>query len=187
MRSALLKICLIVFFLSAIVFVFAEDEIDDSFEAAKTISTEYFDLYFTSGTDQSLLNQRLNLPASDQMLAGMSGANDLSGNIDALYLRVCSILDMHLYSFRGKIKVCRDYNQLNAIYEGLFDKDLSNRSSFFVFSNNSIYISADSFKREILGHEIAHAIISHYFVVLPPVKVQEVLAGYVEYQLRKGD
>jgi hypothetical protein len=38
----------------------------------------------------------------------------------------------------------------------------------------------------VLGHEIAHAIMSHYFVVLPSEKIQEVLAGFVEYQLRKN-
>ena len=40
---------------------------------------------------------------------------------------------------------------------------------------------------KVLGHEIGHAVISHYFVVLPSVKVQEVLAVYVEYQLRKTE
>lgn len=175
-------------FLNAISFAFAGDEIEDGFESAKTIHCEYFDLYLAPGVDQSALSQRLNLPASDRMLSGKDeGQPDLSGDIDALFLRVCGILDMRLYNYRGNIKVCRDYSQLNGIYEGLFGQSLNHKSSFFVFSANSVYISAESFKREILGHEIAHAVISHYFVVLPPVKVQEVLAVYVEYQLRKGD
>jgi hypothetical protein len=58
--------------------------------------------------------------------------------------------------------------------------------SFYVYDLNTIYVSAGSFKREVLGHEIAHAVISHYFVVQPPMKAQEVLAGYVEYQLREA-
>lgn len=33
---------------------------------------------------------------------------------------------------------------------------------------------------------MGHALMSHYFVVQPSVKIQEVLAGYVEYQLRKS-
>ena len=52
---------------------------------------------------------------------------------------------------------------------------------------NTIYASAENFKIGVIGHEIAHAVISHYFVVQPSVKIQEVLAGYVEYQLRKTD
>jgi len=58
--------------------------------------------------------------------------------------------------------------------------------SFYVNDISAIYISGENFRREILGHEIAHAIINHYFVVSPPIKVQEILAKYIEYQLRKA-
>jgi len=186
-RSCLLKICLFALALSLTAPAFGADDLNDGFDAAQQANAEYFDLYLAPGIEQQSLNRALNLPASDRILSGRGSSDELTGNIDALFLRVCSILDMRLYNYKGSIKVCRDFNQLRSIYERLFDKDLSGQKSFYVFSNNSIYISADSFKREILGHEIAHAIISHYFVVLPPVKVQEVLACYVEYQLRKGD
>jgi hypothetical protein len=64
-------------------------------------------------------------------------------------------------------------------------RDLKNTCSFFVNDLNTIYIAADHFDVGVLGHEIAHTVQSHYFVVAAPTKVQEVLAGYVEYQLRK--
>ena len=38
---------------------------------------------------------------------------------------------------------------------------------------------------DAIAHEIAHAIINHYFVVPPSVKMQEILSGYVEYSLNK--
>jgi len=58
--------------------------------------------------------------------------------------------------------------------------------SFYVFDSNTIFISYQDLTLGMLGHEIAHAVISGYFVVPPPDKVQEVLAGYVEYSLRKA-
>jgi hypothetical protein len=75
---------------------------------------------------------------------------------------------------------------LAGIYRRLFDRDLGEVKSFYVYELNTIYTSAENFRRGIIGHEIGHAIMSHYFVVQPPVKIQEVLAGYVEYQLRKS-
>ncbi len=39
----------------------------------------------------------------------------------------------------------------------------------------------------LLGHEMGHVIISHYFVVPPSYRIQEVLTGYVEFQLRKSN
>ena len=93
-------------------------------------------------------------------------------------------LDMNLYSLQGNLKICNDRNHLNNVYDSIFGRKLQ-ASSFYIDEYNTIYISADDFTKEILGHEIAHMIISHYFVVQPPQKVAEILSGYVEYRLRK--
>lgn len=165
---------------------------DDGFGAARKIEGKHFIIYYVPQLDAPMLVQQLNISPADKLLAGKSidksnsSEAALSDMLDTLFMRVCDILDMQLYSFQGTIKICRDYNQLNQIYNNLFNKNIENQQSFYVYSLNAIYISPESFKREILGHEIGHALISHYFVVLPSVKIQEVLATYVEYQLRKS-
>ena len=50
---------------------------------------------------------------------------------------------------------------------------------------NTIYVDSENININIFGHELSHAIQSHYFVVPTSNKMQEILAGYVEYQLRK--
>jgi len=59
-------------------------------------------------------------------------------------------------------------------------------ASFCSFDPDTIYISAEEFSREILGHEITHALLNHYFVVSPPQKVAEILSLHVEYQLHQS-
>jgi hypothetical protein len=163
--------------------------VEDGFVAAQKIESKYFDIYCAPQVDLSRLSQELNIGASDRILSGRdaqrpySSEAQLSEEIDTLFARVCDVLDMQLYSFHGTIKVCRDYVQLNQIYRNFFGKELGTRS-FYVYNNNTVYTSMDNFRLGIVAHEVAHAVISHYFVVLPSVKVQEVLAGYVEYQLR---
>jgi len=165
---------------------------EDDFGSAKRAESKHFIIYYSPQVDLSYLALQLNVSASDNLLAGKSTrkgevsdmSTSLADMLDTLFTQVCDILDMQLYSFQGEIKVCRDERQIKEIYYNLFRKDLDARS-FYVTSLNTIYIAADSFKREILGHEMAHAIISHYFVVLPSVKIQELLATYTEYQLRK--
>jgi len=49
-----------------------------------------------------------------------------------------------------------------------------------------VYVSEEAFQPGIIGHEMSHAIISRYFGIPAPVKVQEVLSMYVEYNLRDG-
>lgn len=165
---------------------------EDGFGQAKKLLTKQFTVYYSTQLDPSSLAGKLKISFSDRVLAGtdskltsLSGQPELVEALDTLFLGVCNILDMNLYSFQGTIKICRDIAQLNDIYANLFGEPLEGRYSFYAPELNTIYISEEHFERGVLGHEISHAIMSRYFVVQPPVKVSEVLAGYVEYQLRK--
>ncbi|MCX5701744.1 MAG: hypothetical protein NTW64_02035 [Candidatus Omnitrophica bacterium] len=163
---------------------------EDGFGPAKKVEGDHFTIYYSPELETAFLMQQLNLGPSDAFLTGetVKGPDspiELTDMVDTLFARVCDVLDMELYSYKGDIKVCKNFDQLKAIYKTLFDRELT-KQSFYVNDLNTIYISEEFFKPEILGHEIAHAVISHYFVVLPSVKIQEVLATYVEYQLRKS-
>lgn len=164
---------------------------DDGFATVRAINGKYFSIFCSPQVDLSDLYQKLKISASDQMLVGKlnnsSSSPDarLADALDTLFLRASDILDMHLYSYHGTIKICRDKEQLDKIYSNLFPGSKLNADSFYVHDLNTIYISSEAFNRGVLGHEITHVITSHYFVVQPPVKVAEILSGYVEYQLRK--
>lgn len=158
---------------------------DDGFGAARKIESRHFTIYYAPQLDPEALARSLDIRPSERIISGGTYQNGLAGMVDTLFAQACDILDMQLYSYHGTIKICRDVKQVNSIYRSLFDKDLPKSHSFYLYNTNTIYISAENFKREVLGHEIGHAIISHYFVVSPSVKIQEVLAVFVEYQLRK--
>lgn len=190
-RSKLFNIVVIIFVFMAVGKVYAYE---DGFGQAKKLQTKQFTVYYSPQVDISALAKKLRISFSDRVLAGSepklsdSGVQpELVEALDTLFLGVCNILDMNLYSFQGIIKICRDEGQLNEIYTNLFGSSLGNRVSFYTSELNTIYITGEHFQREVLGHEMAHAIMSRYFVVQPPVKASEVLAGYVEYQLRKTE
>ncbi|MFH1128650.1 MAG: hypothetical protein V1699_04510 [Candidatus Omnitrophota bacterium] len=165
---------------------------DDGFSQAKKMESKHFTIYYKPQVDLWRLAQELNVSPSDELLAGKAtkeGASSEAGLVDmldTLFTKVCDILDMRLYSFKGTIKICEDSRQLNSIYHQVFNKAPTQETrSFYAYAVNTIYTSVDNFKLVIVGHEIGHAIISHYFVVQPSVKIQELLAAYVEFQLRK--
>lgn len=172
-------------FLSLFGTVFA---IDDGFGAAKKIEGKYFTIYYSPQVNVSGLPQQLNVSPSDKILVGGSANTmNLADMLDTLYILVGDALDMHIYSFKGNIKICPSHQQLDSIYNNLFGKSLTSSAySFYVYDLNTIYASAENFKIGVVGHEMAHAIICRYFVVPPPIKVQEVLAMYVEYQLKRA-
>ncbi len=164
---------------------------DDGFDSAKKIEGKYIVAYYPTDADPAELLQTLDMRSSDKILAGERSQSkktydeELAQALDTLFIQVSDILEMHLYSLKTVVKVCQDAAQLTDIYKRMFNADLGGRRSFYVHSFGTIYISKESFMREILGHEMSHAIIGHYFVIPTPVKIQEVLSMYVEYNLRR--
>ena len=164
---------------------------DDGFVAGRKLEARYFSIQIAAGVDELQLVQALDVGPGHKILAGqMAGSPQFSSTsladiLDAFFLWSCSILDMQLYSYRGNVKVVPDEAALAGVYRRLYGEDRPGEKAFYVYENNTVYVAAPHFTKEIVGHEVAHAIISNFFVVQPPEKVAEVLAGYIEYQLRK--
>ena len=164
---------------------------DDGFGDSNKIEGEHFTIEYKAGIGLNSLIEQLKVSATDQQLTNLkvdhsSSEKELASMIEILFNRASDVLDMHVYSLKGHIKIFSDHSQLEAFYRQLFHGDLPCTGlSFYLADYDSIYISAADFRREILGHEMVHAIMTRYFVVQPSIKIQEVLAGYVEFSLRK--
>lgn len=152
---------------------------------------KYFSVYGPPDLDINALLAKLNFnyflrPETAGQKASVDLKDVLSRTIDALYLEVSDILDIRMYaSFQGTIRILPDRKAINSQFKKIFRTDFPERS-FYIADNNTIYISFADLTAGMLGHEIAHAIICRYFIVPPPTKTQEILAGYVEYTLRKS-
>jgi len=173
-------------FLFSFCFIFSSFPQED---VSLVVESKYFSIYAYKNLDISYLLRRLNFEYLLHSQSLGSSSKDtrslLADTLDALYLEVSDILDLHIYSYHGKIYLLRDKDSVSSVFFQYFGRSFPERS-FYLHEKNSIYISCADITLGMLGHEIAHAIISHYFVVPPPAKIQEVLAGYVEYDLRKS-
>jgi len=165
---------------------------DDDFGAASKIDTDHFTIYYKSGVDINALISQLHVSPTDVVLTNLtvntsSPQAQLSSMVEVLFARASDVLDMHIYSLKANIKIFATQQDLTSFYNNLFHQNIPCTGyGFYLDDTKSIYMSADNFRREILGHEMGHAIMSRYFVVQPSVRIQEVLAGYIEYQLRKS-
>jgi hypothetical protein len=148
----------------------------------------YFSVYCDGISDAYAVLGKIDMNYLVYSAGSGKGADNVSGilakTLDGLYQEVSDILDIHIYSFKGTIQVLPDQPSLNSLFKQTYGIDFNERSIYY-FEKNTIYISLADMTIGMLGHEIAHAIISHYFVVPPPARIQEVLCGYVEYSLRK--
>jgi len=165
---------------------------DDDFGTAVKINTDHFTIYYKSGVDINNLISQLYVSQADQVLTNQavntsSPQAQLSSMVEVLFARASDVLDMHIYSLKANIKIFATQQDLTNFYNNLFHAHVPCTGyGFYLDDTKSIYMSAENFRREILGHEMGHAIMSRYFVVQPSVRIQEVLAGYIEYQLRKS-
>ena len=165
--------------------------VDDGLSFDKKIEGKYVIVYYSSGLDAKHLAEQLNIRPSDKISAGQpleckdTCEDELAQMLDTLFIQVSDILDMHLYSLKTNIKICKTAAELKDFYSRPYNSNLGNRPSFYIYDTNSIYVSEEAFKPAIIGHEMSHAVISHYFPLPAPARAQEVLSMYVEYNLRR--
>ena len=183
MRISSFRNLLVLFFLFLSISIYAQDLVEKS-------SGEYFTIYAQEGVDLLGVAYKIKLgsnfylyqDSSSQIFRGGSPREVLAENIDSLFKEVSDILDMHLYSYHGDIKIFLTQKNLENEFFELFGEELKTKA-FYCRESNAIYLAADSIKVGILTQEVADAIVSHYFVVKPPDKVKNVLFEHVKYSI----
>jgi len=181
------KICLLLV-CSTLVFFGTTLAFAQGINTALIAESKYFSVYCDRHIDVYELLLKLNFQYLLFQENLSKSTDDLKGilvkSLDSLYLSTSDILDIHIYSYHGQLMIFPDRAALGTFLKQSFGLELGERS-YYIHESNTIYISFADLTVGVLGHEMAHAIISHYFVVPPPAKVQEILCGYVEYSLRK--
>ncbi len=157
--------------------------------AAETIETKYFSVSICDSCNLSTFAEKINAKELFRLDALSKNSSDIRSvikeGIDSLFLEVCDALNITLKSYRGSLVVYPDVVEVSKAASGNSQIIEASLPSLYIPSINTIYISFNDATAGMLAHEMAHAVISTYFVVAPPTKVQEILAGYVEYSIRK--
>jgi hypothetical protein len=113
--------------------------------------------------------------------------------VDKIVETICSLLDMHPPNLRFNITLYRTQEEVTTAYyrasggaNAYKSQGISGAApiSFYSHRTRNIAVAIDNITDGILGHEIAHAIISAYFVTPPPARMQEILAQYMDKHFR---
>jgi len=160
------------------------------FAQEKAVVGKYFTVYYDGCSPAEVASKLdaeyfLHIDVFSQKYTTGDFNSVIANLFDSIYLEVCDILDIHSYNFKGTVRIFPDSSGIKDVLRE-YMADPPDMPSFYFQDKNTIYVAFPDMNLGMLSHEIAHAIISHYFVVDTPVKVQEVLAGYVEYSIRKA-
>ncbi|MBU4376779.1 MAG: hypothetical protein KKD29_04795 [Candidatus Omnitrophica bacterium] len=160
-------------------------------EDGAVISASYATIYVAGDVDLKSVVRKIDVdfarydPVEKEIMLkkGISTGEQLANKIDILTRKVRKVLDMYPQGFKVNIRIYKNAEDLKDAYKGIFEEEADHKA-FYIYKFNTIYISMDDLSESILSHEIGHAVIDNYFNVLPPAKIRELLACYVELHLR---
>jgi hypothetical protein len=154
---------------------------------APAIGIELQSRFATLDYQKSADLNRLNKVLREGFSFGFGGGGavkveaEIRNRLDQFAGRVQEILDMHPNDFHYRLCLLPDSRAVNARYAAEYHKQ-PGFIAYFSPKSDTIYLSLDDLERTVIVHELAHAVIHHYFNQAPPVKIHELLAQYVENQ-----
>jgi len=166
---------------------FAQTQEDGSY----LIESKHFKIYCYPGVDINIVNEKIQVNFYDTILEKGSTLSDqatteekLAYKFDLIFQKVERILDMYPRKTNLKVKLYKGQKQLNNAYYQIFrGSNTPQRLSFYIHKYETIYTTQEAIRQGVLAHELGHAVCDHYFLILPPENVSELLAQYVETHL----
>lgn len=158
-------------------------------EGWNVFSSRFCTVFYENDVSLKFVNKHITLNFSDfysprhfREKPNLSTENILAGKFDAIFSRVREVLDMYPSRLYLTINIYKSQENLDIVYEDIFEEP-NEAISFYIYKTNTIYTTESNINENILAHEMAHCIIDHYFVILPPRKIQEILAVYADVHL----
>jgi hypothetical protein len=144
--------------------------------------TAYADIRYVS--DKDLFAFTRNIGSGLSFLGENPEKNPLlaRNRVDRIVDMVEGLLDMRPPGLRFSIQIFRSQAELDSAYRSLGMMGGA-PAAYYSHTTRSIAVSLDNITDRILSHEIAHAVICRYFGTPPPMRMQEVLAQYVDKHL----
>ena len=153
-------------------------------ESSKTYQTRYATIFYTEEKDLHTFTR--NIVSGLTLLWESPEQNPLLAKtqVDKIVETICSLLDMYPPTLRFGITLYRTQAELSAEYWSLGMMGAA-PIAFYAHRTRNIAVAINSITNGILAHEIAHTVISAYFVTPPPPRMQEILAQYMDKNFNK--
>ncbi len=104
---------------------------------------------------------------------------EVLAKLDVVLEKVEVVLDMFPNNIAITVRILKDRSAVSAVYLQKYNKKV-NYLAYYSLSENTIYFSARDANIRVVAHEIAHAVIDHFFEVRPPYTMHELMAQFAE-------
>lgn len=186
-----------IFFAFTLCMSAAHANVTDGVPPAELISDEgwtitksiFCTLYFRYDVDIEMVNKGLDTYKVDYGLLerppqpGETAKEKVAYKFDLIFYKVQELLDMRPANLHLNVRIYRDQKDLDKVYMEIFDQE-NKFIAYYIFKINTLFASETKMSANVMAHEIAHCIVDHYFSVIPPKKVAEMIAQYADAHLR---
>lgn len=153
------------------------------------VKSKYFSVYGPPQMDVLGVLNKINYDYFLQVDNLLAKKNDdpkfiLGETVDAVFRQASKVLGINVYSFEATLQILPDQDTIKLVIKKLVGAEVHERG-FYLDESKTVYMSLEDMTAGILGHEMAHALICHYFGAPPAANLQEILAGYVDYSFSK--
>ncbi|MCK5605377.1 hypothetical protein KAR91_26030 [Candidatus Pacearchaeota archaeon] len=100
--------------------------------------------------------------------------------IDSIFKRVLKILGAPAPAFIINIVIFDSQKQMSKKYQNLAKVADDNIYAFYWHETKTVYLQKDRLAVGIIAHEIAHAIVRHFFVIKPSVEIDEIISQHID-------
>lgn len=155
----------------------------------QTVKSPRIELFYEQGLSLDEINQKIKLknPSWTTLANKMDAdANTVTQKLETIIQRVTQILDMSPKNLRVVLYVYKNKSEVEKVFQQNFNQ-LPHQAlwydevlAFYNPRDKTIYVFMSDLRTSVLAHEMAHAVIAQYFIIAPPVKVQEILAMHVD-------
>lgn len=105
--------------------------------------------------------------------------DEVLAKLDVLIEKAEVVLDMFPNKMHITFVLLPTRKDVAAVYQKKYGKRV-NHIAYYSLSEDTIYISVDDTKLQVIAHEIGHAVVDHYFQVRPPYNIHELMAQFTE-------
>lgn len=151
----------------------------------REFESRHFNIYSERDVDLNAIDMRLRKRLfflSQKTPDDISVEAKIAYRLDAICERAMELLDMRTKMPNVGIKIFTSSVDLAAAYQALIGKT-GNPKAFYAHDCRIIYTSEEDVTDSVMAHEIAHAIIDSHYNGIPPPKVGEMLASYVDMHI----
>lgn len=105
--------------------------------------------------------------------------DEVLAKLDTIMEKAEVVLDMFPDKLRINVVLLASADDVARVFAQKYGKNASH-IAYYSLSEDTIYVSVENARLEVIAHEMAHAIVDHYFTERPPYNIHELMAQFAE-------